>query len=74
MMKWMGLIKVRLEIGIVIDYEKTTNNVLLKVKGKKIFYIPKESHYINKINISDAYKSLIPGLEVRSLVRFTPPL
>lgn len=36
-------------IGIVIDYEKN-NNVLLKIKGIKTFYIPYIDEYIMKID------------------------
>jgi len=42
-----------LEIGIVIDYEKTPNNVLLKVKGEKTFYIPEYSDYIEEIDVEN---------------------
>ena len=40
-------------IGIVIDYEQNLNNVLLKIKGDKTFYIPKVDAYIKEININD---------------------
>ena len=40
-------------IGVVIDYENTVNNVLLKVKGSKTFYIPKIDKYIKEINIKE---------------------
>lgn len=40
-------------IGVIIDYEKTTNNILLKVKGKKTFYIPKYSSYVEKIDLNN---------------------
>ena len=41
-----------LEIGEVIDYEQNVNNVLLKVKGEKNFYIPLYSTYIINIDIN----------------------
>lgn len=41
------------ELGVVIDYEKTVNNILLKVKGEKVFYIPLYSNYIKEIIIND---------------------
>ena len=37
-------------IGVVIDYEKTINNILLKVKDNKTFYIPLYSSYIIKVD------------------------
>mgnify|MGYP003289379008 CR=1 FL=1 len=37
------------ELGVVLDYEKTTNNVLLKIKGNKTFYIPLYSNFIKNI-------------------------
>lgn len=40
-------------IGVVIDYENTSNNILLKVKGEKIFYIPKYSSYVEKIDLKN---------------------
>lgn len=40
-------------IGVVIDYEKTSNNILLKVKGEKTFYIPKYSTYVEKIDLNN---------------------
>ena len=40
-------------IGVVIDYEFNLNNVLLKVKGDKTFYIPKVEAYIKEVNIND---------------------
>lgn len=42
-----------LEIGVIIDYEKTPNNVLFKVKGEKTFYIPEYSDYIKEIDIEN---------------------
>lgn len=44
-------------IGVVIDYEKTINNVLLKIKNDKIFYIPLYSSFI--ININKVNKQII---------------
>lgn len=38
-------------LGIVIDYEQNINNVLLKVKGDKTFYIPKVDAYIKEIDV-----------------------
>ena len=43
----------KIEIGTVIDYEKTPNNVLFKVKGTKLFYIPEYSDYIEEIDIEN---------------------
>lgn len=40
-------------IGVIIDYEKTSNNILLKVKGEKTFYIPKYSTYVEKIDLNN---------------------
>ncbi len=40
-------------IGIVIDYEKNVNNVLLKVKGEKTFYIPNIDEFILKIDLQN---------------------
>ena len=37
-------------LGVVIDYEKTVNNVLLKIKGNKTFYIPLYSEFIKEID------------------------
>lgn len=37
-------------LGVVIDYEYTTNNILFKVKGDKTFYIPNIKEYIKEIN------------------------
>lgn len=39
------------EIGNVIDYELTPNNVLLKIKGIKTFYIPLHSSYVINIDL-----------------------
>ncbi len=39
-------------LGVVIDYEKN-NNVLLKVKGEKNFYLPLIDNYVKKINNID---------------------
>ena len=38
-------------IGIVIDYNKNINNILLKVKNNKIFYIPLYSNYVIKVDV-----------------------
>ncbi len=38
-------------LGVVIDYENMSNNILLKVKGEKTFYIPKVDQYITKIDV-----------------------
>lgn len=38
------------ELGIIIDYEKTINNILLKVKGEKTFYIPMYSEHIVNVD------------------------
>jgi len=38
-------------IGVVIDYEKSINNVLIKVKNNNTFYIPLYSNYIKNIDI-----------------------
>lgn len=38
-------------IGVVIDYEKSVNNVLIKVKNDNTFYIPLYSSYITNIDI-----------------------
>lgn len=43
----------KLLIGVVIDYEKTVNNILIKVKGEKSFYIPIHSEYIKNIDIEN---------------------
>ena len=40
-------------IGIVLDYEKSINNTLLKIKGDKTFYIPLISPYIIKVSLND---------------------
>lgn len=40
-------------LGVVIDYEKTVNNVLLKIKGTKTFYIPLYSEFIKEIDIEN---------------------
>ena len=45
------------EIGLVIDYEKTINNVLLKIKWEKPYYIPLYSNYV--INIDKNKKEII---------------
>lgn len=37
-------------IGIILDYELTNGNVLLKVKGEKIFYIPLYSDYVVEVD------------------------
>jgi len=37
-------------LGIVIDYEMTPNSVLLKVRGRKTFYLPKIEVYIKNID------------------------
>jgi len=44
------------EIGEVLDYEKNINNVLLKVKGEKNFYIPLYSSYV--INVDTKAKKI----------------
>jgi len=36
-------------LGVVIDYEMTPSNVLLKVKGDKTFYLPKIDSYIKEV-------------------------
>ncbi len=40
-------------LGIVIDYEKSINNVLLKIKGNKTFYIPLIDEYIINVDINN---------------------
>lgn len=40
-------------LGVVMDYEKTVNNVLLKIKGTKTFYIPLYSEFIKEIDIEN---------------------
>ena len=40
-------------IGVVIDYSDENKDVLLKVKGDKIFYIPLIDYYIKSINIKE---------------------
>lgn len=40
-------------IGVVIDYINNANNILLKIKGEKIFYIPKVDAYIKEIRINE---------------------
>lgn len=52
-----GIIDNGKTIGVVIDYEKTINNVLLKIKNDKIFYIPLYSSFI--ININKVNKQII---------------
>ena len=39
-------------LGVIVDYEFTSNYVLLKVKGDKSFYLPKVDNYIKEININ----------------------
>lgn len=51
-------------LGSVIDYENMNNNVLLKVKGKKVFYIPKVDTYIKKINIKRGRIDTINGSDL----------
>ena len=40
-------------IGKVIDYTYTIKDVLLKIKGQKIFYIPKIDYYIQEIDLKN---------------------
>jgi len=40
-------------LGIVIDYEINKNNILLKVKGNKTFYLPKIDVYIKEVILND---------------------
>ena len=40
-------------LGIVLDYELTPSNVLLKVKGSKTFYLPKVDVYIKGVIVSN---------------------
>ena len=40
-------------IGVVIDYSDENKDVLLKVKGDKIFYIPLIDYYIKSINVKE---------------------
>ena len=40
-------------LGNIMDYEKTVNNVLLKIKGTKTFYIPLYSEFIKEIDIEN---------------------
>jgi len=40
-------------LGVIIDYEITPSNVLLKVKGEKTFYIPKVDKYIKQVDINN---------------------
>ena len=40
-------------LGTVLDYEKTINNVLLKIKGDKTFYIPLIDNYIIKVDLKN---------------------
>jgi len=38
-------------LGVVIDFEKTINNVLLKIKGDKTFYLPNIDVYVKEIDL-----------------------
>ena len=40
-------------LGVVIDYEMTPSNVLLKVKGDKTFYLPKIDSYIKEVILNN---------------------
>lgn len=40
-------------LGVVIDYDNTSSNILLKIKGIKTFYLPKVDAYIKKIDLVD---------------------
>ena len=40
-------------LGVVIDYEKSINNTLIKVKGDKTFYIPLIDEYILNVSIDN---------------------
>lgn len=40
-------------LGVVIDYDISPSNVLLKIKGDKTFYIPKIDEYIKEVKVSD---------------------
>ena len=38
-------------LGVIIDYEESVNNVLVKVKGEKTFYIPLINEYITLVDL-----------------------
>ena len=40
-------------LGVVIEYEKSINNTLIKVKGDKTFYIPLIDEYILNVSIDN---------------------
>ncbi len=40
-------------LGVVIDYEKSINNTLIKIKGDKTFYIPLIDEYILNVSIDN---------------------
>ena len=48
-------------IGIIIDYESSRNNTLLKIKGEKTFYIPLIDEYILNVNIKERKVLTING-------------
>ncbi len=52
-------------LGIVTDYVKNNNNVLLKVKNQKDFYLPLIDHYIKEVNLE---KKKIDTIKGRNLV------
>lgn len=51
-------------LGIVIDYDNNNGNILLKIKGNKIFYIPKVQAYIKNINIKNKRIDTINGSDL----------
>lgn len=51
-------------IGIVLDYDNSTSNVLLKVKKEKTFYIPLVNSYIEKVDIKNKRIDTINGSDL----------
>ena len=40
-------------LGVVKDYYLDNGNILLEIKGKKIFYIPLKSDYIRNVDVKN---------------------
>lgn len=51
-------------LGVILDYDNSLNNVLLKVKGDKTFYLPMVDAYIKKVDIKNKKIETINGSDL----------
>lgn len=51
-------------LGVIIDYDNSLQNILLKVKGDKTFYLPMVDAYIKKVDINNKRIETINGSDL----------